>query len=104
MALPTLTPEQRQNALDKAKQSRQDRAAFKARLARGEISPEQGLDEALDTEVLAKLKPAAFLTALPGWGKVRAAKFTESVGLSSGRTLKGLGNRQLAELREAISA
>lgn len=104
MALPTLTPEQREQALKKAAEARKIRADFKARLASGELTPAAGLDEALGNDTLAKTKVEQFLTALPGWGKIKAEKYLNTAGIATGRRLHGLGKNQLADLRSTLSA
>jgi hypothetical protein len=56
MALPTLSPEQRRAALDKAGASRRHRAETLARLQAGEITFAELLDRAGDDVVLGKTK------------------------------------------------
>ena len=73
---PTLTPEQRQQALEKAAIARRQRAEVKEKLKMGGLNLTE-LFEQLDTpdpssDVLAKLKVVSVLESLPGVGKVRA--------------------------------
>ncbi|MGV0870411.1 integration host factor, actinobacterial type [Corynebacterium kalidii] len=102
-SLPTLTPEQRETALQKAAETRAKRAEFTARLRTGETSGSAGLDEALGDEVLAKTRLTSFLRALPGWGKVSVEDFLDVSGIAANRRLGGLGTRQLEEVRRALA-
>ena len=102
MALPTLTPEQRAEALKKAAEARRERAAIKARLKestgrRGE-ELEKVLKEAETNEVVGRLRVSALLESLPGVGKVKAAQIMEEIGISPSRKLRGLGSHQAEKL------
>ena len=72
MALPSLTPEQRAAALEKAAVARKQRAEVKERLKHSGASLESVLADADNDEVIGKMKVSAVLEALPGVGKVRA--------------------------------
>ncbi len=65
MALPTLTPEQRQAALAKASQARKARSELLAALKSGAISMTEVL--AREDDVAKKTKVAAAVKALPGY-------------------------------------
>src|SRR5688500_1764816 len=99
MPLPTLTEEQRRDALAKAAEARKARAEIKAKLKNGTL----GLAEILKTTadgVLGKMKVSAMLEALPGVGKVRAQKVMEELGISESRRIRGLGQKQREALKE----
>lgn len=98
MALPTLTPEQRQAALDKAAAARQVRAEVKNRLKRFEATFAQVIEEAKADEVVAKLRVIDLLQAMPGIGKVRAHEIMQRIGIAETRRLRGLGANQIAKL------
>ena len=71
MPLPSLTPEQRQQALEKAAEVRRKRRDLKAQLKNGN----QSLAEVLKTtedDTVGKMKVSAILESLPGVGRVRA--------------------------------
>ena len=107
MALPTLTPETRAAALEKAARLRQERAAVKARLKastgnRGE-EIKKLLEEAHDSEAVARLKVSAMLESLPGIGKVKAAQIMEEIGISPSRKIRGLGRHQAQKLIDHFS-
>lgn len=102
VAVPVLTPEQRQAALAKAAEARRERAEIKARLKSGKISVVEVLDQGAHIDAVGKMKITALLEALPGVGKARALTIMEKVGIASSRRVKGLGQAQrqrlLAEL------
>lgn len=95
---PSLSDEQRQAALEKAKEARRARAELKERLKMGSLSLNELLDQADDDEVIAKMKVIAVLESLPGVGKVKAHRTMEEIGISESRRVRGLGTQQ----REAL--
>ena len=72
MALPPLTPEQRQAALDKAAASRRERAEVKNRLKNAGASISEVIAEGQKNEVIGKMRVVDLLQSMPGLGKVRA--------------------------------
>ena len=98
MALPPLTPEQRQAALDKAAASRRERAEVKNRLKNSGGSILDVLHEGRTNEVIGKMRVSALLESLPGVGRVRARQIMEEVGISESRRVRGLGSNQIASL------
>ncbi len=98
MALPPLTPEQRQAALEKAAASRRERAEVKNRLKHGAVSLAEVLKDGQTDDVIGKMKVVAVLEAMPGVGKVRAQKIMERLEISPSRRVRGLGAKQ----REAL--
>ncbi|KQY60674.1 30S ribosomal protein S13 [Aeromicrobium sp. Root495] len=101
MALPKLTPEQRQAALDKAAQARRLRAEVKNRLKNSGASLAEVIQESKANEVIAKLKVVDLLQSMPGVGKVRAQEIMNRIGIAESRRLRGLGANQIqALLRE----
>jgi hypothetical protein len=97
MPLPTLTDEQRRDALAKAAEARKKRAELKERLKAGQTSLRDVINMRGD-EVVGKMKVSAVLEALPGVGKVRARKLMERLDISASRRVRGLGTKQ----REAL--
>lgn len=101
MALPKLTPEQRQAALDKAALARQLRAEIKDRLKHSGASLAEVIQESRVNEVVAKLRVVDLLQSMPGVGKVRAREIMDRLGIAESRRLRGLGVNQVqALLRE----
>jgi hypothetical protein len=93
MPLPTLTEEQRRQALAKAAEARKKRAELKERLKAGQTSLRDVLNMR-DDNIVAKMKVSAVLEALPGVGKVRARKLMERLDISTSRRVRGLGAKQ----------
>lgn len=95
---PSLTPEQRQLALQKAAAARRQRAEVKDKLKIGSLSLEELFEQADRNdeagEMLAKLKVVSVLESLPGVGKVRARNLMKELDISESRRLRGLGSNQ----------
>jgi hypothetical protein len=99
MPLPTLTEEQRREALAKAAEARKKRAQVKGRLKTGNLSLRDVLDRRED-ETVGKMKVSSVLESMPGVGKVRARKLMERLDISASRRVRGLGAKQ----KEALLA
>ena len=101
MALPTLTDEQRKAALEKAAQARHARAELREKVKTGKFSLKEVLDS---TDPIAeRMKVSALIESLPGYGKAKAAKIMDELGISATRRVKGLGARQREQLLEALT-
>lgn len=100
---PSLTPEQRHAALEKAARARRERAEIKDHLKSGRVSLNDLLEKAESDEIVGKMKVLAVLEALPGTGKVKARRLMEHVGISETRRLQGLGAKQREALLEAAN-
>ena len=99
---PTLSPEQRQAALDKAAAARRERAELKEKLKMGSINLKELFRLADSQEVVAKMKVLSVLESLPGVGKVKARRCMEEIGISETRRVRGLGDQQRAALLKAF--
>ena len=104
MALPPLTPEQRQAALDKAAASRRERAEVKNRLKNSGASIAEVIEAGQQNEVIGKMKVIDLLQSMPGLGKVRARQLMEKLGIAESRRVRGLGTKQLAALEKEFAA
>jgi len=100
---PSLTPEQRHAALEKAARARRERAEIKDHLKSGRVTLRGLLAKAESDEIVGKMKVLAVLEALPGTGKVKARRLMEHVGISETRRLQGLGAKQREALLEAAT-
>lgn len=103
MPLPSLTPEQRRQALEKAAQARRERAKIKQQLKNEQLSLRDVLNRSGGDDIVGKMKVSAVLEALPGVGKVRARKLMERLDISSSRRVRGLGSKQREALLEEFS-
>ena len=101
MALPQLTDEQRKAALEKAAAARHARAELREKIKNGDVTLEEVLDS--DDPIASRLKVSALIESLPGYGKAKAAKIMDELGISATRRVKGLGARQREQLIEALS-
>ena len=93
MPLPTLTEEQRKEALAKAAEARRKRAELKAQLKAEKVTLRDILARQ-DDDVVGKMKVSSVLESLPGVGKVRARKIMEELEISTSRRVRGLGAKQ----------
>jgi guanylate kinase len=97
-APPQLTPEERANALAKAKFSRQVRAGVKLRIKNQDLSIAQVLEIARDDEAIAKMRVFELIESVPGMGKIRAKALLERLHISLTRRVQGLGRHQVESL------
>lgn len=104
MALPPLTPEQRQAALEKAAASRRERAEVKNRLKNSGASIAEVIEQGQRNEVIGKMKVIDLLQSMPGLGKVRARQVMERLGIAESRRVRGLGSKQVAALEKEFAA
>ncbi|MEP9385412.1 integration host factor, actinobacterial type [Nocardioides sp. KR10-350] len=104
MALPPLTPEQRQAALEKAAASRRERAEVKNRLKNSGASIAEVIKDGQTNDVVGKMRVLDLLQAMPGLGKVRAKQLMERLGIAESRRVRGLGAKQAAALAEEFSS
>jgi hypothetical protein len=101
MALPDLTDEQRQAALAKAAEARQKRAELRKQIKNGDISFSEVMAMS-DDPIVARMKVSTLLESLPGYGKAKAAKVMDELGISESRRVQGLGARQREALMERL--
>ena len=103
MALPPLTLEQRQAALDKAAASEESGPRWD-RLKNSGASIADVLQEGQRNEVIGKMRVVDLLQAMPGLGKVRARQLMERLGIAESRRVRGLGTKQVAALEKEFAA
>ncbi len=101
MPLPQLSDEQRKAALEKAAAARHARAELRENIKSGNITVEEVLDS--EDPIANRMKVSALIESLPGYGKAKAAKIMEDLGISPSRRVKGLGARQREQLLEALA-
>jgi hypothetical protein len=104
VALPPLTPEQRQAALDKAAASRRERAEVKNRLKHAGATLAEVIEEGQGNEVVGKMRVSELLQSLPGIGKVRAEQVMDRLSISRTRRVRGLGVNQVTALLQEFSS
>lgn len=101
MALPQLTDEQRKAALEKAAAARHARAELREKIKKGETTLKDVLES--DDPIASRMKVSALIESLPGYGKAKATKIMDELGISSTRRVKGLGARQREQLLVVFS-
>lgn len=99
MPVPTLTNDQRREALKKAMRVREERAALKKRVKEGAIDPW----EAWKLPLMQKVKTKAFLVCIPGIGNALADQIMTAAGIAPSRTVKGLGCNQRTALMGLVN-
>ena len=96
MAPPVQTPEQRAEALRKAADARNARTKALNEVRSGNVTLAEVLAD--DESPLQRAFVRQLLLALPGVGKVSAAKAMDGIGIDERRRVRGLGERQRGEL------
>lgn len=104
VALPPLTPEQRAAALEKAAAARRARAALKVSLKTRSTTLAAVLDSGATDEAVGKMKVIAVLEAMPGVGKIKAARIITELGISPSRRVRGLGVKQREALEKRFAS
>jgi hypothetical protein len=84
--------------LEKAALARKQRAEIKERLKHSGETLSSVLDQGDQNDVVGKMKVSAVLEAMPGVGRVRAAKIMDRLQISPTRRVRGLGAKQRAAL------
>ena len=101
MPLPKLSEEQRAENLKKAAEARHARAELREKIKEGEVSLKQVLES--DDPAASRMPVRALIESLPGYGKAKAAKVMDELGISAKRRVQGLGARQRERLLELLS-
>ena len=100
MALPQLTDEQRKAAREgRCRPSRSRRASREDQ--EGRDDPESVLNS--DDPIASRMKVSTLIESLPGYGKAKAAKIMDELGISATRRVQGLGVRQREQLLEQLT-
>jgi 5'-3' exonuclease len=99
---PTLSPEQRQAALEQAAAARRSRAELKEKLKMGSTSLPELFRLAGSDDTVGKMKVLSVLESLPGLGKVKARRMMEELGISETRRVQGLGDNQRKKLLDKL--
>jgi hypothetical protein len=103
MALPTLSPEQRAEALAKAMAARRARKGLLDQIRTGELTIAQVLERGKSDPVVAKVRVRALVEAFPGYGSVRATGVLAEAKIAESRRVGGLGVNQRDALVAVLS-
>ncbi len=101
MAIPNLSAEDRQAALEKAKAARIKRAQVRDDLKEGKLTLSQVIDMK-DDPIVGRMKVSTLIETLPGYGKAKAEKIMKELQIAESRRLRGLGERQQAALLDRL--
>ena len=101
MPVPQLTPEERQQALEKAKAARLKRAQVRDDLKSGKLSLNEVIGMKNDA-VVGRMKVSTLIETMPGYGKAKAEKIMKELQIAESRRLRGLGERQQTALLERL--
>ena len=98
---PSSPDEQRKAALEKAAAARHARAELREKIKKGEVTLESVLNS--EDPIASRMKVSTLIESLPGYGKAKAAKIMDELGISATRRVQGLGVRQREQLLEQLS-
>ena len=101
MPLPTMTPEQRANALAKATEARKARSALLAQVKSGELAPAKLFERSDD--IVKKTRVVQVLRALPGYGTAKVAALMAASEVDEKRRVGGLTSAQRERLLAALA-
>ena len=96
--VPSLTCEQRAQALEKSLTARRARAEVKNQLRASPDSLGKVISQGQTDEMIGRMRVCALLESLPGIGKTRARQLMVEVGIADNRRIRGLGSVQIAQL------
>lgn len=68
----------------------------------GLMTPVEVLEKAEDP-IIGRMKVKAFVSACPGYGKVKTERLMEELGIDANRRIQGLGSNQMKALKEALA-
>ena len=100
---PSLSPEERLAALEKAAAARRQRAEVKEKLKTGALSLGELFQQADGDQTLAQLKVVSMLESMPQTGKVKARRIMAELDISESRRVRGLGDNQRRRLLERFA-
>lgn len=99
MALPNRTSAERAADLAAATAARHERAQMRDRIKAGDLSVRDVLGMR-DNPIVSRMKVETLIESLPGYGKAKAARAMDELGISHSRRIQGLGVRQEEALLE----
>jgi hypothetical protein len=97
--VPSLTPEERRAALEKAGHARRERAQIKTQLKTGGVSIIELIERGQSDDIVGKIRVVALLESMPGVGKAKARALMERLEISDTRRVRGLGENQIERLK-----
>ena len=101
MALPVMSPEQREAALARAAQTRKERSEALGLVKNRTVTAADVLNDTESPVQGAKVRQ--LLLAVPGIGQVKADHIMADLGIDAGRRVRGLGCPQRAHLTKILA-
>ena len=98
MPAPKMTDEQRAAALARAAEARRVRAEIKQLLKTGSLTLEDVFERAAEDDLVGGIKVSSLVVSMPHMGKVKAKRLMEDLRIADNRRLRGLTERQRADL------
>ena len=98
--IPILSSQERKENAKKAIAARKERALYRGKISKGEISPLDLLN--IDSQSIKRMRITDLLSAVPGIGKRRTFLILEKAKIASNRRVGGLGKHQIEILREEL--
>ena len=102
-AVPTLTAQQRHDALRQAMAARAARKQLLEAVAQGTESIPAVLGRAKTDTTVGRTKVAALLGSLPGYGPAKVSALMQQARIAPSRRIAGLGQRQRQALCDALA-
>ena len=102
MPLPTMTPEQRADALAKATEARKARSEMLAEVKAGKLTPAELFGRSDD--IVKKTRVVQVLRALPGYGTAKVTALMASSEVDEKRRVGGLTAGQRERLLEGLKS
>lgn len=100
---PSLTSQQRRDALAKGDAIRAARKQLRQAITAGEETIPAVLSRAKSDQMIGRTKIADLLKALPGYGEVRVTELLNRAGIKPARRIRGLGARQQRAIIDALT-
>jgi hypothetical protein len=100
--VPSLTGEQRAQALEKSLTARRARADVKNQQRASPDSLGKVIGQGQTDEMIGRMRVCALLESLPRIGKTRARQLMVEVGIADNRRIRGLGPVQIAQLLQRL--
>ena len=99
MSVPFLSNEEKNSALERAREIRKKRSEIKKGLKAGSLALEELLtEENKYFPEVSEMRIMDLMKSLPGFGDIRVSKILEELKISSRKKIKGLGDRQKSRL------
>ncbi|WP_245634473.1 integration host factor, actinobacterial type [Janibacter limosus] len=101
--VPTLSPQQRTDALARATAARRARAELRQGLKSRAIGLAEVLEAGRTDPVVARMRVTTVVESMPGVGPATAVRIMQELGIAASRRIRGLGPHQRTALLERFT-